>query len=130
MDPARIVPDDQIWDAIKQECADAAANEPLLAGFLHTVVLSQPGLEDALSLILAAKLDNSTLPALSLRDIIHDVILEDESIQRAIRADLQAVVSRDPACPGYANPLLYFKGFQSIQANRAAHYYWHHDRKP
>ena len=30
MDPARIVPDDQIWDAIKQECADAAANEPLL----------------------------------------------------------------------------------------------------
>lgn len=130
MDPARIVPDDQIWDAIKQECADAAANEPLLAGFLHTVVLSQPGLEDSLSLILAAKLDNSTLPALSLRDIIHDVILEDESIQRAIRADLQAVVSRDPACPGYANPLLYFKGFQSIQAYRAAHYYWQHDRKP
>ncbi|AQX17141.1 serine O-acetyltransferase [Tessaracoccus lapidicaptus] len=125
-----MVPDDQIWDAIKQECADAAANEPLLAGFLHTVVLSQPGLEDALSLILAAKLDNSTLPALSLRDIIHDVILEDESIQRAIRADLQAVVSRDPACPGYANPLLYFKGFQSIQAYRAAHYYWQHDRKP
>jgi serine O-acetyltransferase len=130
MDPSRLVPDDQIWEAIKRECAEAAAHEPLLAGFLHTVVLSQPDLEDALSLILAAKLDNTTLPALSLRDIIHDVILDDECIQRAIRADLQAVVSRDPACPGYANPLLYFKGFQSIQAYRVAHFYWMHDRKP
>ena len=130
MDPTRIVSDDQIWESIKAECAEAAAHEPLLAGFLHTVVLSQPDLEDALSLILAAKLDNTTLPALSLRDIIHDVILDDECIQRAIRADLQAVVSRDPACPGYANPLLYFKGFQSIQAYRVAHFYWMHDRKP
>ena len=58
------------------------------------------------------------------------MILDDECIQRAIRADLQAVVSRDPACPGYANPLLYFKGFQAIQAYRVAHFYWMHDRKP
>ena len=130
MDPALIVSDDQIWDSIKRECGDAAANEPLLAGFLYTVVLSQPDLEESLSYILASKLDNSTLPALSLRDIIYDVVSEDECIQRAIRADLQAVVSRDPACPGYANPLLYFKGFQSIQAYRVAHFYWKHDRKP
>lgn len=106
-----------------------AANEPLLAGFLYTVILSQPDLEDALSYILASKLDNTTLPALSLRDIIHDVLIEDECIQRSIRADLQAVVSRDPACPGYANPLLYFKGFQSIQAYRVANFYWKNERK-
>ena len=130
MDPARIVPDDQIWKAIQEECAEVAQNEPLLAGFLYTVILSQPDLEDALSYILASKLDNTTLPALSLRDIIHDVLIEDEEIQRAIRADLQAVVSRDPACPGYSNPLLYFKGFQSIQAYRVANYYWKNDRKP
>ncbi|HJE51970.1 MAG TPA: serine O-acetyltransferase [Tessaracoccus flavescens] len=130
MDPSLIVSDDQIWDAIKRECEQAAASEPLLAGFLYTVVLSQPDLEESLSYLLAAKLDNSTLPALSLRDIIYDVLSEDECIQRSIRADLQAVVSRDPACPGYANPLLYFKGFQSIQAYRVAHYYWTNDRKP
>lgn len=130
MDPALIVSDDLIWDSIKRECGEAAATEPLLAGFLYTVVLSQPDLEESLSYILASKLDNSTLPALSLRDIIHDVVSDDECIQRAIRADLQAVVSRDPACPGYANPLLYFKGFQSIQAYRVANFYWRHDRKP
>mgnify|MGYP000104754737 CR=1 FL=1 len=124
MDPARIVPDDQVWLAIKSECARAAEREPLLAGFLYATVLSQPDIEESLSYLLASKLDNSTLPALGVRDIILQVLNEDECIQRAILADLQAVVSRDPACPGYANPLLYFKGFQAIQAYRVAHHYW------
>ena len=55
MDPSRLVPDDQIWEAIKRECAEAAAHEPLLAGFLHTVVLSQP--EALKSLASASGLD-------------------------------------------------------------------------
>ncbi|RRD49556.1 serine O-acetyltransferase [Arachnia propionica] len=130
MDPARIVPDDLIWETIREECSRAASSEPLLAGFLSHVVLSQPNLETALAYILAAKLDNATLPALSLRDIILDVLREEECIQHAIRADLQAVVTRDPAAPGYANPLLYFKGFHSIQAYRVAHSYWMRDRRP
>lgn len=130
MDPALIVPDDQVWESIKSECALAAANEPLLAGFLHATVLSQPDIEESLSYILASKLDNSTLPALGVRDIFYDVLKDEECIQRSIIADLQAVVSRDPACPGYANPLLYFKGFQSIQAYRVAHHYWQQERRP
>ena len=129
MDPKRIVADDLIWDTIRTECSRAAASEPLLAGFLSHVVLSQPDLETALAYILAAKLDNATLPALSLRDIILGVLQEEQGIQRAIRADLQAVVTRDPATPGYANPLLYFKGFHSIQAYRVAHSYWMRDRR-
>ena len=32
MDPARIVADHLIWESIRAECAEAAANEPLLAG--------------------------------------------------------------------------------------------------
>ena len=129
MHPSRIVADHDIWDSIKAESAEAAANEPLLAGFLHATILSQPGIEEALAYLLASKLENATLPALGLRDIFYDVLQEDECIQRAILADLQAVVSRDPACPGYANPLLYFKGFQSIQAYRVANHYWTMDRK-
>jgi len=129
MHPSRIVADHDIWDSIKAECAEETANEPLLAGFLHATILSQPGIEEALAYLLASKLENATLPALGLRDIFYDVLQEDECIQRAILADLQAVVSRDPACPGYVNPLLYFKGFQSIQAYRVANHYWTMDRK-
>ena len=94
MDPARIVPDDQVWLAIKSECALAAEREPLLAGFLYATVLSQPDIEESLSYLLASKLDNSTLPALGVRDIILQVLNEDECIQRAILADLQAVDAR------------------------------------
>ena len=50
MDPALIVPDDQVGESIKSECALAAANEPLLAGFLHATVLSQPDIEATLNM--------------------------------------------------------------------------------
>lgn len=129
MDPARIVGNQLVWQTIQQECEKAAADEPLLAGFLYNVVLSQPNLESALSHILATKLENGTLSALSLRRIIYDVVAQDEPVMVAVLADLQAVVRRDPACPGYANPVLYFKGFHAIQAYRVAHHYWMNERK-
>ena len=88
MDPSKIVPDDQIWDAIKEECARAAANEPLLAGFLHATVLSKADIEESLSYLLASKLDNSTLPALGLRDIFQQVLILfihfEERVQRTV----------------------------------------------
>jgi len=40
------------------------------------------------------------------------------------------VLSRDPACRGYSQPLLYFKGFHAIQAYRIGHYYWTHNHEP
>lgn len=129
MEPSRLVSDDKVWDAIKEQCSQAAASEPLLAGFLYSVVLSQPSLDAALTHILASKLDNPIVPALSLRRIIHDVLCCEPAVMVAVLADLQAVVERDPACPGYANPLLYFKGFHSIQAYRVSHHYWTHGRK-
>lgn len=130
MDPKLIVADDQIWERIREEARAAANTEPMLGGFLHNVILSQPSLEHAVANILASKLDSSTLPAITLVDIFEDVLANDTCIQEAIRADLQAVVSRDPATPGYCNPVLYFKGFQALQAYRVAHHYWLNDRKP
>jgi serine O-acetyltransferase len=44
-------------------------------------------------------------------------------------ADMQAVLDRDPACLGFLQVLLFFKGFQAIQAYRIAHYLWHHGRR-
>ena len=44
-------------------------------------------------------------------------------------ADLQAVFDRDPACDKYTQCLLYFKGFQSIQCQRVAHWLWNHGRR-
>lgn len=123
------VPDGEIWTRIREEVARDAKREPMLAGFLYTVVLNHARLEDALSFILAEKLGSATVTALTLRDLIAAVFDADPSIATAVRADLQAVTSRDPACGGYAVPLLYFKGFHALQAYRVAHHYWETERK-
>lgn len=121
---------DPVWEKIRTEVASDAEREPLLASFLYSVVLNHKTLEDALSFHLASKLESATIPAISLRDLIDTAFAHDPAIGEAIRADIQAVVDRDPAAGGYSTPLLYFKGFHSIQSYRVANYYWKHDRRP
>ena len=36
---------------------------------------------------------------------------------------------RDPACKGYVQPFLYFKGFQALQTYRVAHWLWRSGRE-
>ncbi len=115
---------DEIWGRIRAEVEADAAEEPALASFLHTTVLSHQRLEDALSFILAEKLGSQNITALSLREFIREAFDSDPSIGVAFREDLRAVLSRDPASRGYSAPLLYFKGFHALQAYRVAHYYW------
>ena len=119
---------DEVWNRIRTEVTADAQSEPALTSFLHTNVLAHDRLEDALSFILAHKLGSETITALSVRELISRAFQDDRSIGVAVREDLRAVLSRDPACRGYSVPLLFFKGFQAIQAYRVAHYYWNHDR--
>lgn len=119
---------DPMWEAIRLESEEEARREPMLASFLYATVLNHRSIEDALSFQLAGKLESHTLTATTLRDLIDEAFRNDHGIGRAIRADLEAVLERDPACRGLAIPLLYFKGFQALQTYRVAHYYWQKDR--
>jgi len=121
---------DPIWEKIREEAAQDAQAEPMLASFLYSVILNHKTLEDALSFILASKLGSSTVPAVTLRDLIDEAFRSDRKIGVALRADIEAVITRDPACHGYSQPLLYFKGYHSLQSYRAAHYFWQQDHKP
>ncbi|HOQ53843.1 MAG TPA: serine O-acetyltransferase [Micropruina sp.] len=124
------MPHDEIWRRIRSEASDAAEAEPALASYLHTVVLAHDQLEDALSYLLASKLGSSTITSLSLRSLIDEALGGDPGVGVAIREDLRAVLSRDPACLGYSIPLLHFKGFHALQSYRVAHYFWLVGRKP
>ncbi|MCP6508510.1 serine O-acetyltransferase, partial [Klebsiella pneumoniae] len=42
----------------------------------------------------------------------------------ALRADIMAVVDRDPAATRMLEPVLYFKGFHAIQTHRLSHFLW------
>lgn len=121
--------DDPIWQTIRDEVADEVQREPMLASFLHQVVLNHATLEDALSFLLSTKLESPTLGATGLRDLIDEAYRNDPSVAEAIREDISAVCDRDPACRGLSSILLFYKGYHALQSYRAAHYYWMQDRK-
>ena len=120
---------DPIWETIRQEAEEETKREPMLAGFLYATIMNHSSLEDALSFLLSSKLGSSTLPETSIRDLIDEAYKNDTSIADSIREDISAVCSRDPACLGFSNILLYYKGYHALQAYRAAHYFWNQDRK-
>lgn len=119
---------DEIWARVRAEAEADALCEPMLASSIYSIILNHTTLEDALSFQLAGKLESHTLTAVSLRDLIDEAFYSDPEIGEAIRADMVAVCERDAACNKYSTPLLYFKGYQAIQAYRVAHYYWKRDR--
>jgi serine O-acetyltransferase len=119
-----------LWDAIRREVEIHAKKEPILASFIHATILNHDSFEAALSYHLASKLDSPVVSSMLIREIIEEAMREDPSICRAAEIDIKAAKTRDPACEGYCMPFLYYKGFQSLQAHRIAHWLWNQDRRP
>lgn len=119
---------DPVWDRIRAEAEAIARVEPLMASLVHAGILHHDSLERALSFRVAQKLASPEMSELILREIADSAYAADRSIGVATRADIIAVFERDPACHRYVQPLLFFKGFQAIQAYRIAHWLWTRQR--
>jgi serine O-acetyltransferase len=126
IDPAAPPP---VWAALRNEAAQAARSEPALASLLNAVVLSHRDLGEALSYQLARKLGDQELRAMSLRELATEAYAADPNLVDVAEADLRAVFERDPACKGYVQPFLFFKGFQALQTQRVAHWLWAQGRE-
>lgn len=113
-----------IWAALRNEAQHVARSEPSLASIVNAVILRHERFADALSYQLARKLGDQEFRALSLREIADEAYAADPSIIANAEADLRAVFERDPACKGYVQPLLYFKGFLALQTHRVSHWLW------
>ena len=122
--------EDRIWLAIRAEAEDDARREPVLASFFYNTILNRESLEHSLGYHLANKLGDANLQPISLMGLFTTAYEADEQIGQAMRADLEAVRERDPACRGYSMPLLYFKGFHALQSYRLAHWLWGQQRVP
>lgn len=121
---SRISAVDPVWDRITQDAEQAVADEPLIGGFVHATILHHHSLEKALSYRVAAKLASNEMSVLVLREVVDRAYEDDPALIEASRADLVAIFERDPACHRLLQPILYFKGFQAVQAYRIAHYLW------
>jgi serine O-acetyltransferase len=119
---------DPAWDRIVDEAKSSLIREPLLSSLVHSSILHHRSLEQALSYRVAHKLSTVEMPEQMLREI-SDEAMQDGEISSCARADLVAVTERDPACNRFIQPLLFFKGFQAIQAYRVGHWLWRAGRK-
>lgn len=124
-----IAESEKVWSVIKSEAKQLADSEPMLASFFHSTLLKHEHLGNALSYILANKLANEIMPAITVREVIEDAFKNDGSMINAAACDIVAVRLRDPAVDKYSTPLLYLKGFHALQSYRVAHWLWKQDRK-
>ncbi|MGR3485916.1 MAG: serine O-acetyltransferase [Paracoccaceae bacterium] len=120
---------DPAWSRLRQEAEEAATAEPAIGAAMHAAILSHGSLDAALAHRIAAKLSNGDIGPQALRDLAAEALGADPEIGAAARADLAAVYERDPACHRLLQPVLFFKGWQAVQAYRLAHWLWGQGRR-
>src|ERR1700749_1032962 len=118
-----------VWAALRNQAEAAARAEPALYSMLNSVVLQHNRLGDGLSYQLGGEVGGHELSAMNLRELCDEAYDASPELVKAAEADLKAVFERDPACKGYLQPFLFFKGFLSLQTQRVANSLWHQGRE-
>jgi len=125
----RVTTVDPVWTRICDEAEEAVRAEPLLGALIHSGLLHHATFERALAYRFSLKLASGEMSEQILREIADEAHARDSEIGIAARADLMAVYERDPACHRFIQPVLFFKGYQAIQAYRIGHWLWRSGRK-
>jgi serine O-acetyltransferase len=115
---------DALWAYIRKEAQETLAREPALSTLLVSSILNRASFEEAIAHRLAVRLGNGVLPSELIVDAFAQATLSDPDIDAAYRADIAAIVERDPACDRLIEPLLFFKGFYALETYRLSHWLW------
>ncbi len=98
------------------------------AGHCRFFVIRRSSIWNSLEAVIirrvAVRLGHTAFPADLIEKAYFEALAADPSISEAFRADIAAVVDRDPACTRLIEPVLYFKGFHAIETHRLAHALW------
>lgn len=118
-----------LWQSIQDEVKGFSEREPALASYFYANILSHDSLASALSFHIATRLGCGSVPEMTLSEVFDAALADQPAILDAAVADIHAHYDRDPACNHFAVPVLYFKGFQAVQAYRFAHWLWQQGRR-
>jgi serine O-acetyltransferase len=120
---------DELTQQLKQEAENFNKNEPLASPMLKEQILSRDSFAEMLGVTLACGLAGEVIDRNKLESLIKSCFEQFPDILEQAKKDLCATVLRDPACLGYLEPLLFFKGFQGLQAYRIAHALWENGKR-
>ena len=119
---------ENIWNTIQDETQKRVKAEPVLASFFHTTILEHSSFSAAIADLIANDLGSSSVQPMMLRSVIKDAINSGEEILEGTMTDLIAAKEKDPSCKYLSEPLLFFKGFKSLQSHRVASWLWKNSR--
>ena len=112
-----------VWAVLRQEVSLRIEAEQILTSFFHTTVLEHEHTGEVLVDLLSLKLATEVVPAMMLRRVLTDPFSCPDILYQST-IDMIAYYVRDPACHYFSTPLLFYKGFQAVQAYRAANFHW------
>ena len=96
----------------------------MLAPLFLDSILNQPSFEAAMFHRIAGRLKNDVISQPLILQAFHRAASATPEISLGLKADINAVFDRDPACERLIEPFLYFKGFHALQAHRLTHWLW------
>lgn len=120
---------DALWARLRAEAEQAYQREPKLASLFFDSILNQPSFETAVFHRVASRMKNDVVSLPLIVQAFSKAAADDGCMVEAAKADIAAVLDRDPATDRLLEPLLYFKGFHAIQAHRLNHWLWHHGER-
>ena len=115
---------DTVWAELRKEAEEALGKAPQLASLFIESVLNQPSFEAAVFHRVSSRLKNDLVSLPVLAETFSRAAEASPQIGQALRADIAAVLERDPATKRFIEPFLYFKGFHAVQTHRLAHWLW------
>ncbi|MFT9049402.1 MAG: serine O-acetyltransferase [Gluconobacter cerinus] len=116
-----------LWqEMVEQACV---CHDPLVRGLLATGIRSHADFASALAALLGRKLGDRSVAADALAELVKESFDAQPELVCAAAADMVAIRERDPACPDYVTPFLFFKGFHAVQSYRVAHWLWRAGRR-
>ena len=118
-----------LWQKLREEAEEMIRNEPDLSGLIHECILNQPNLTEAVICRIASRLDHTVVSRTLIRQLYSQAVSEEPQLAEFIESDVIAVLDRDPVCERYIEPVMYFKGFHSIQTQRLTNWLWRRGRK-
>jgi serine O-acetyltransferase len=120
---------DPILLRLRREAEAIIRSEPYLGGIIAGSILNHDTFEAVLAFKIGQRLGHATLPGELITQGFLSAFADDPSLSTTIRADVLAVLDRDPACSRLIEPVLYFKGYHALVTHRLAHWLWQQGRR-
>jgi len=118
-----------LWSELRARASAVTADEPTLTGLLERYVLGRAGFGEAIVRRLAERLAPTGQDLTLIEQALAQAVRHDPEVLAQMRADIRAILERDPATEHALIPFLWYKGFHAISAHRLAHALWKHGRR-